>query len=87
MCLDWCVYRRHHGVDESLISALNLAVKLFLSLLSIFLLPVVSHSPTHFGGIPLCRILIQMYRYDVKHSVLALVISIFCVRLLRRLVQ
>ena len=30
------VYRRHHGVDESLISGLNLDVELFLSLLSIF---------------------------------------------------
>nr|DAL17428.1 MAG TPA_asm: hypothetical protein [Caudoviricetes sp.] len=36
MRLNWRVYRRHPGVDESLIGAFNLAVKLFLSLLSIF---------------------------------------------------
>ena len=50
MRLYWRVYRRHHGVDEPLISALDLAVKLFFLFCRFFLFPVVSHSPTHLGG-------------------------------------
>lgn len=50
MRLDWRVYRRHHGVDEPLISGLNLAVKLFLSLLSIFFAARGISYPNTLGG-------------------------------------